>query len=90
MMTNLQITSHDVSSCEDDGQVVGVGGVQDGPLTVLKFAYDKGSTKVLCFEDSSIRHLVAVLKSLLPSLSAIDALSVSVDVNTGAVRACSP
>lgn len=89
-MANLRITGHEISSCADSAQIVGVAGFLESPLCVLKFVYDTGDSQILCLDGSAIRHLVAVLKSLVPGFSAIDALPVLVDIETGAASAWSP
>jgi hypothetical protein len=90
MTIDIRVSQHEISSCADAAQIVGVGGFRDGPLLVLKFAYDTDDTHILCLNDSATRHLFAVLKALAREHSATEELFLWVDVNTGAASAWSP
>jgi hypothetical protein len=80
MTDSLYINAHELSSCEETDVVVGVGGLREGPRTVLKFVYDTGDTQILYLNDPAVQHLVAVLKTLVPKFSAIAGSPVEVDV----------
>lgn len=90
MKNILRVSEHEFSSCEDAPKVVGVGGLQEGPNFALKFAYDTGGIDLLCLNDTSVRHLIAVLKTLVPKHAAIETLPVSVETASGSVSTWSP
>lgn len=89
-MSNGIRPSHDeLASCGDENQIVAVGGAHKGTMTFLKFAFRTGDTELVCLDESAARHLVAVLKSLVPKHEAIDALSIFVEPESGIVFASS-
>lgn len=90
MPSDLKISPHEISSCDGAERIVGVGGFRKGPSLVLKFADGTGGTQIVCLNDYAIQHLVAVLKTLVPSFAAIDALPVMVDVGSDTQSAWSP
>ena len=87
--TQDEIASLEEGDWEGDW-IVAVGGLRSDLSLFLRFAFRNGDTEIVCFDQCGMRHLVAVLKALVPSFEAIESPGVSVSVDDGAVSAQSP
>ena len=89
-MANYPISHDEMASCGYENQIAGVSGAHKDPMTFLKFAFRTGDTELVYLDETGVRHLVAVLKSLLPKFETIGGLSIVVDLETGMNFASSP
>jgi hypothetical protein len=89
MSTNHRLTSSEIAACGEREQIVAVAGIHKDSETFLRFVFRTGDTQIVSLDESAASHLVAVLKTLVPSFQAIEGLGLTVS-SDGAVSAQSP
>ncbi|MGZ3410207.1 MAG: hypothetical protein ACXWKC_16655 [Xanthobacteraceae bacterium] len=85
MNENLRISPQEISSSNPNEKIIGISAFQSGPLTVLKFAYDTGDSQIVYLDDRAILHLVAILKTLVPTFSSVGNLPLTADAANGGI-----
>jgi hypothetical protein len=87
---NSSPTLTEIRSCDEADQIVAVGATRKDSRVYLRFVFGTGDTEVVFLDEAGTRHLVLVLKTLVPEFSTIGSLGVKVDLKTRVTSVRSP